>query len=79
MKYRVMTSDGTVTDFEKDKEGDARTLYASKKKLVEKAKIVDDIVPFCSLHICHHGEIPLRRCEPIERFEKQPPISISSR
>ena len=79
MKYRVMASDGTVTDFEKDKETEARTLFVSKKKMVEKAEIplgdrLDIIVPFCSLHRCYHDEAPpghtKRLCEPIEQFKK---------
>ena len=68
--FRVMATDGTQVDFEK--EVDARTLYDSKKKVIEKEKVdeVKRIYPSCSIHICHHDALPFTPCTVfLEKFE----------
>jgi len=68
-----MAFDGTQEDFET--EAEARILFASKKKMVDNAKIVKDgdmeIIPSCNIHYCYHDEMPIKPCVVIERFEKQ--------
>ncbi len=68
--FRVMATDGTVQDF--DKEIDARTLYDAKKKVIEKEKVDEAKMkyPACSIHICHHDEMPTKPCTVfLEKFE----------
>ena len=71
MKYRVMSYDGTLKDFET--EAEARVLYAIKNKEVEKAKLPvkpGDPIPSCNIHKCYHDETPTRSCEIIEEYKK---------
>ena len=71
MKIRVMGSDGTVTDFEKDKMAEATILFNEKKKLVGKTKVLGDSRPSCNIHRCYHSlDGKNRPCEIIERFVK---------
>ena len=77
MKYRIMSSDGSVADFDPKDEPQARALYEAKKKIAEKAKVevVDgiEIRPSVNIHRCYHietGESINRPCEIIEEYKK---------
>ena len=66
MKFRVMSYDGTVEDFETEPE--ARVLFDKKREKAGMAKIVGEKIPSCNIHRCYHDEN--KSCEIIERYEK---------
>ncbi len=66
MKYRVLASDGTDEFF--DEKPDADVLVTKKKGGLKNFKIVDDEIPFVTIHECGHDEG--KPCINWERFEK---------
>lgn len=69
MKYRIMSYDEPLKDF--DSESEAFTAYKVKVEKVKKDKIKGDIIPSCHIHKCFHDESPSKPCEIIEQYSKE--------
>ena len=67
MKYRVITSSEGIEDFKTKPEADI--ILKQKKLELRRAKIIEGVIPSCTIHECGHDEgIP---CVNWERFEKE--------
>jgi len=70
MKYRVMDSEGTLTDFAT--EAQARALFNTRKTAIDKVPVKVEMgvenIPFVHIHRCYHDETPTRPCEIIEEY-----------